>query len=961
MISSRSGAGAERLGYPGLSTTGRVVLVLSALVSLSIVGRAAIDIYGFSPLGYKGRGHLAFAEMSASFEISIADKRRSMAQWLNRSEADLRSLASQLRGSAAMPIAADAGDSWKSTASGLFAAGLAKNTAYREFFIADSRTGRLLLSSSSPPFAASMELRRFDEEGGPFVFADAIVFLAPLISDGSRSGPEWLGLVVDPEAFFRQIVPVGEADAEGLDWTLVDGQGKVFASNLPLLFPIGSKLSPESGAKPIFQAGAAMAFDLRGAKLLGMFSEPLPLVDGGIRLFVFADRKTLDAPLGTEVFASLLLNVLFGLASIAFTWLVLRRVFLPYHRLAEAVRAFAEGNKPRLPSPAKGEIGYLVAAFGELMAKVSIQRSTLEMEVKSRTGDLSIMNAATRALALSSGDDEAYLSLLDALLEGLGVESGLMVFFNGRNEARAVFAEGREAMAIDGSMLSEVEKASKSSGSNVELLGEAYEGCVGARLAIGTDAAGYILIGRRVGNFQAREVEAVNRVLKDLSPLVYERRERSRREETKAAAELELRRSEVRLRTFFEESRDMIYTANGDDIIAWINDAGIELLGLSDRFEAVGRKFSEFALSPEDREIFLGDLRTRGYARDYEIVLRKADGSPMFCIETAHSLRTHDGSLTEIQGIVKDISERINKEKELWRTNLELNSANARLRETQMLVVQREKLASIGQLSAGIAHEINNPLGFLKSNHEVLQGFLGRLRTAWDEASALDPSSHAGIAERLDLDYVFAQVAEIVRESDDGFRRIVEIVKTLRNFAREDSEIKYSKYDIEEGIRSTLIVARNAIKYVAGVELALAGVPLVEAAGGEINQVLLNIVMNAAQAIEGQKRQTEGRILIATSSDGDHVVVSVDDDGPGIPEASRLRVFDPFFTTKEPGKGTGLGLSISYDIVVKKHGGRLTVDDSPLGGARFLIELPIEHPHFNEALDPSRDSSLAEI
>nr|MDA8409029.1 ATP-binding protein [Treponema sp.] len=168
-----------------------------------------------------------------------------------------------------------------------------------------------------------------------------------------------------------------------------------------------------------------------------------------------------------------------------------------------------------------------------------------------------------------------------------------------------------------------------------------------------------------------------------------------------------------------------------------------------------------------------------------------------------------------------------------------------------------------------------------------------------------------------------------------------EIVRNLRNFAREDSEADFSDYDIEEGLRSTLIVARNEVKYVAAVEFSPGGVPHIPAVGGEINQVLLNLVLNAAQAIGEQKRDGLGRILIATSVEDDRVVLNVDDDGPGIPEALRLRVFDPFFTTKDPGKGTGLGLSISYDIIVTKHGGRLIVGDSPLGGASFRIELPL--------------------
>lgn len=943
----------------GLSTVGRVVFAMTLLIAFSILGRAAIDIFGFPLLNYKGRGNLIFAQMSTTLEISIADKRRAMALWFNRNEEDARWLAFLLRGPLASSARSGFDDKWKSSISGLFAAGLARNPAYSEVFLADASTGKVIISSAAHPVAESLEPRRFDETNAAFLLASSLVYLLPLDSTLAGSGDLWLGFVIDPARFFRSIVPAGQADAAGLDWALVDGDWKVLATNEPRLYGAASPVLPAATRSVLLSRKVEEVSDSRGIKVLARLSSPLPMIAGGVRLYVAANRSLLDAPLGAETLASILLNVFFGLASIAVTWFVLSFVFRPYHELAEALRTYAKGGVAHLPRQSRGEIGYLVGAFGDLLARVSAQRQNLEKEVESRTSDLSIINAVTRAMALVTSDDWAYESSLAVLRDGLGVEAGLFVYFDGKNEARAVFSEGRQPLALEPSMVAEVERASKSVGDGVTVLDERYEGCVGMRLAFEGEAVGYVLIGRRGASFHAREVEAVTRVLKDLAPLVYERRERSRREATKAAAENELRRSEERLRTFFEESRDMIYTANADDTIAWINDAGVALLGLSDRFGAVGRKFSDFALSPEDRVNFIEELRLRGYARDYEIVLRKADGGPMFCIETTHCMRRADGSVQEIQGIVKDISERINKEKELWRANLELNAANARLRETQMLIVQREKLASIGQLSAGVAHEINNPLGFLKSNHEVLRGFLGKLETAWDQASALDPVSHGEIAKRLDLDYVFDQVSEIVRESDDGYRRIVEIVKTLRNFAREDSDASFADYDIEEGIKSTLIVARNETKYVAEVEQRLGGVPHLMAAGGEINQVLLNIVMNAAQAIEGQKRQDKGRIAITTFTEGDQLVVSIEDDGPGIPEALKLRIFDPFFTTKEPGKGTGLGLSISYDIIVSKHGGKLIVGDSSLGGASFRIELPI-HGTARAPSGPDGDEAPAE-
>jgi len=255
--------------------------------------------------------------------------------------------------------------------------------------------------------------------------------------------------------------------------------------------------------------------------------------------------------------------------------------------------------------------------------------------------------------------------------------------------------------------------------------------------------------------------------------------------------------------------------------------------------------------------------------------------------------------------------------------------------------VQHEKMASIGQLSAGVAHEINNPLGFLKSNHEMLERYIVTLRSAYSEIEALSPAEVSAIAERYDLEYIDSEIDSIFSESDEGFARIMHIVESLKNFSRTDQGSRFEQYDVNAGIESTLVVARNEIKYVADVELRLTPLPKIDARGNEINQVLLNILVNAAQAIAGQQRSSKGAIVISTAARDGRALITIRDDGPGIPQAILGKIFDPFFTTKEPGKGTGLGLSISYDIVTTKHGGSLSVDPAPGGGTVFSIELPV--------------------
>lgn len=296
-------------------------------------------------------------------------------------------------------------------------------------------------------------------------------------------------------------------------------------------------------------------------------------------------------------------------------------------------------------------------------------------------------------------------------------------------------------------------------------------------------------------------------------------------------------------------------------------------------------------------------------------------------------------------------------EEELTAKNVDLAETLNRLQETQLQMIQQEKLAGIGQLAAGIAHEINNPLGFVLSNFEVLQKYLARLEEmigAYRElhrraaAAADGPLREEAdridvLARRIRLDHVVGDLTPLFDETRDGINRVGEIVKALRLFSRVDQQDEYAEYDLNAGIRNTLTVARNEIKYVARVELALDDIPHIEALGGLINQVLLNLIINAAQAIAAKDTGDEGVIRIRSFLDGDSVCCSVEDNGTGIPEEIIQNIFNPFFTTKPVGQGTGLGLSVSYDIVVNKHGGEISVASKAGEGALFTIKLPVRH------------------
>jgi len=281
------------------------------------------------------------------------------------------------------------------------------------------------------------------------------------------------------------------------------------------------------------------------------------------------------------------------------------------------------------------------------------------------------------------------------------------------------------------------------------------------------------------------------------------------------------------------------------------------------------------------------------------------------------------------------------------------------LQQAQSKLFLQDKIVAIGRLAAGLAHEINNPVSYVSTNFATLSENVGSLltiltayREALSEIAGRDPAAADTLQnlrkreEEEMFDYIVKDLPSLFAESKEGFRRITEIINSIRNFARHDSPDSFSAYNLNKGIEQTLIIARNSYKYNAELKLDLGDVPEIEAVGGQINQVLLNLILNAAQAIEsGAPGHNQGVIAVRTWFAENQVFCEVSDNGSGVPEDSLDRIFDPFFTTKEPGKGTGLGLSISYDIIVNKHGGQLLPFNRPEGGLTMLFSLPLSAPH----------------
>jgi signal transduction histidine kinase len=273
----------------------------------------------------------------------------------------------------------------------------------------------------------------------------------------------------------------------------------------------------------------------------------------------------------------------------------------------------------------------------------------------------------------------------------------------------------------------------------------------------------------------------------------------------------------------------------------------------------------------------------------------------------------------------------------------------------QSQLVQSEKLASIGQLAAGVAHEMNTPVGFVASNFETLENYMKKIKELFqmygELVEKIETSDKAVLLDKVDaisksrnemkIDFILKDLSVLFNDSREGIDRVTSIVQNLRDFSRVDKPENFETYNINDGIRATLVVVQNEIKYDADVEMELSEVPQILCSTGQINQVLLNILMNAAQAIKSQERDDKGKITIKTYATDNDVVCEISDDGHGIEPDKLAKIFDPFFTTKPVGEGTGLGLSISYDIIVIKHKGALLVDNSLGKGTKFTIKLPI--------------------
>ena len=277
---------------------------------------------------------------------------------------------------------------------------------------------------------------------------------------------------------------------------------------------------------------------------------------------------------------------------------------------------------------------------------------------------------------------------------------------------------------------------------------------------------------------------------------------------------------------------------------------------------------------------------------------------------------------------------------QLLRQQQELALAHDTLKQSQAQILQQEKMASVGQLAAGVAHEINNPMGFIASNLSSLAKYLERLTEFIQALAAKLPQAPpdeelAALRKKLKIDYIMEDALHLVEESLDGAERVKKIVQGLKNFSRIDQAERLAA-DINECLDTTLNIVWNELKYKCEVKKEYGELPPTVCNPQQLNQMFMNLLVNAAQAIE-----TKGEIRIKTWADEDFIYTRISDTGSGIAQDKIKRIFEPFYTSKEVGKGTGLGLSIVYDIVVKNHHGDIQVESEVDKGTTFTVKIPV--------------------
>jgi signal transduction histidine kinase len=339
---------------------------------------------------------------------------------------------------------------------------------------------------------------------------------------------------------------------------------------------------------------------------------------------------------------------------------------------------------------------------------------------------------------------------------------------------------------------------------------------------------------------------------------------------------------------------------------------------------------------------------TENYAKCFELGAFDFISKPINAIEFKSRLKVAIESKKNLKHLKSLVEYTQQQNDELKKINTELSNAKFQL-------VQTEKMAALGQLAAGIAHEINNPMGYVNSNYEILHkyyshisDFLNFLKTSMIQSENGENTETTHLIQNiqvkydeLKIDMILKDLESILSDSENGIQRVTEIIQSLRIFTRSAKDEEKAFYPLTDIVSQVVLISRNEFKYYAKVEIDVPKDIILYCNRIQIGQVFVNIIVNASQAIKAMHRNTMGLIKISARQKEKYIIIKISNNGPEIPAENLNKIFEPFYTTKDVGQGNGLGLSISYDIIVNKHFGSIEASSEPDKGVTFTITLPV--------------------